>query len=145
MLCLGTLRLPLTCILQSAVQPVLCQCATVNHLNNFLRSIIYLFLKLYATPKVCSWVIQLIDSWQTGRQTDRQTDRQTNGGEKSSLPEVAEVIKLRICRINILERKQTCYLALYTMVRPIYLFIYAWVLPSEQSALVLYSWAIRCL
>jgi len=32
-LCLGTLRLSLTRILQLAVQPVLCHCATVNHLN----------------------------------------------------------------------------------------------------------------
>ena len=34
--CLGTVRLSLTCMLQSAVQPVLCQCATVNHLNKVI-------------------------------------------------------------------------------------------------------------
>jgi len=39
--CLGTLRLSLTCILQSAVQPVLCQCATVNHLIIIISGAVY--------------------------------------------------------------------------------------------------------
>ena len=64
MLCLGTLRLSLTCILQLAVKPVLCHCATVNHLNKWGKFMIHVFVlnTVQMSLYCCCHYIEVINS-----------------------------------------------------------------------------------